>query len=149
MRHTTLRSLTAAVFLAACHDATAPERSTEPQPVPHTTALARVDSTAVWASMALDDAATRLLSALAEGEARSELIRALRALSIDVVAPQNEQAARGHYEAASRTLAQLLRSGEASALADLDAVGFALDHAGSLIGALVDPNGAQRARSHK
>jgi len=138
VKHSTFLSLTAAVSLAACHDATAPELKPEPAEAPATAALVpAVDSSALWASLALEDAATRLLSGLADGHARADLKRALRGLAASIVRHDRPEGTRAYYEA-SRALEQLLESSDQSALADLDAVSLALDRAGLLIGARVD-----------
>ena len=141
MKHLTFMSLTAAVSLAACHDAVAPEAEPPVSPVSAGSALAMApDSDAVWASLALDDAGTRLLSSLADGNAREDLKRALRGLAASIVRRERPEGARAYYEA-RRALEQLLESSDQSALADLDAVSLAVDRAGLLIGALIDPDG--------
>jgi hypothetical protein len=134
MKHSTIMSLIAAASLAACQDATAPER----RPLPDTSLrdpplAAVVDSSAVWASLALDDAATRLLSQLSDGDARNELKRALHLLSVRLVSSAAHDAARVYPDAAVRALADLReQSGEATQ-PDLDAVELALDGAVRLL----------------
>ena len=148
MKHSTFMSLTAALSLAACHDATAPEAVPPVSPVSSGSALAVApDSETVWASLALDDAATRLLSGLADGSARADLKRALRGLAANIVKRDSPEGARAYYEA-SLALEQLRESSDQSALADLDAVSFALDRAGLLVGALIDPDARRNVVRH-
>jgi hypothetical protein len=134
VKHSTFLSLTAAVSLAACHDATAPEQKPEPAEAPAGAALvAAVDSSAEWASLALDDAATRLLSGLDDGEARRTLERALHALSANLGRRDDAAAARGFHEAALGALAHLRDLSDVAAAPDLDAIALAIDGAARLL----------------
>jgi len=134
MKRTTLISLTAAISLGACHDVTAPEPRTEPRTAPaHAARALAKDSSAVWASMALDDAATRLLSGVADGDARTDLERALHVLSAQLGRRDDAAAARACQEAAGRALAQLREQSDVAALPDLDAIGLALDGAAAVL----------------
>ena len=132
MKHSTLISLTAAVSLAACNDATVPRQPQETIPDAPASA-ARADNSAAWATVALDDAATRLLSTLAEGPARDDLKRALHALSARIASGDNPAAIHAYRDQALDALARLRAVSDPSAVPDVDAIGLALDGAASLL----------------
>ena len=135
MKHNTFISLTAALSLGACHDATAPVPNPEPvAPPPDVAVVLAIDSSAVWASLALDDAATRLLSELPDGDARNELKGTLRALSTHVLRGV-ERTTRTSLDAATRSLAELRERSDQAAQPDLDAIELALDGAVRLLNA--------------
>jgi len=137
VKHSTFFSLKAAVLLAACHDVTAPE----PEPLPVTVntetvlAIAIDDSSDVWATMALDDAAARLTAGIADDVARTQLTSALRGLagqlrrSERTAVHSESEPAKSQYEAARATLARLQALGDEALAPELDAIGLALDQA--------------------
>ena len=134
MKHSKFLSLTAAISLAACHDATAPELKSEPVDAPATAALVpAVDSSALWASLALDDAATRLLSGLPDGGERTKLQRSLNALSALLVRGVERDAALTHQDVAARALAELRERSDEAVQPDFDAIELALDGAFSVL----------------
>ncbi len=130
MKHrifTSLISSTAALSLAACRDATAPDATHIDAPASSAARLAvSVDSSVVWSAAALDDAATRLAAVLDDERTRREVSSALHALSSRLVAgASNEELAMLH-ERAQRVVHRL---GNQSASPDLDAISLALNHA--------------------
>ena len=137
MKHSTFFPLKAAILLAACHDATAPEpeslRMTESTET--SLAIAIDDSSDVWTMMALDDAAARLTAGIADDVARTQLTSALRGLAGQLRRSERaavhgeREPAKSAYEAARSTLARLHALGDEALAPELDAIGLALDQA--------------------
>ena len=130
VKRSTLISFTAAVSLAACHDATAPEPTAMTSPRDASVNMAGVDSNAVFA---LDDAATRLLSNYVEGMERNSLQRALRALSA-WSARGDRKAISAWRELALDALERLRAASDPASAPDLDAIALAIDAVPSLPG---------------
>lgn len=136
MKHAAFISLTAAASLGACRDATAPERTAQLVALPpEATVAPATDSSTVWASLALVDAATRLLSGLDDSKVRSDLKRALHALSAKLGDRNEKETARGFYDAALRALRHLREVSDVATVPDLDAIALALDAAVSALDA--------------
>jgi hypothetical protein len=135
VKHANFFPLTVAFSLAACHDATAPEPespagTTTVQASPQ---IAIVDSSDVWVAMALEDAAERLASGIADDATRTSLNSALNSLAVELSrgqgAPAPTESANSHYAAARATLARLLALGDEGLAPELDAIGLVLDQA--------------------
>lgn len=128
MKHSTMISLTTALSIAACQDSTAPEPMPDSASALANAPLATVvDSSAAWASFALDDAATRLLSGFDDSAARRDLERALRSLSLQLVHRGRQAETNAYRDAADAALSRLRALTNDAAIPDLDAIGMAIE----------------------
>ena len=129
MKYSTIIFVTAAVSLAACHDSTAPE-ALATSPVDALVSVAEFDSSNAWVAIALDDAATRLLSTFADGKERISLQRALRALSA-TSARGDSTTILFYRDHSHEALARLRVVSDPASNPDLDAIALAIDGATS------------------
>ena len=127
MKRSTLISFTAVVSLAACHDATAPDA---PSPTPlrdASVSMAGADSGSAWATVALEDAATRLLATLQDSPERRRLKRALSRLAILVARGERWAAVHASSAEAHDALERLRSQSDPASVPDLDAIALAID----------------------
>jgi hypothetical protein len=131
MKHPTIISLTVALSIAACQDTTAPAQLTDSVAVlADVPQAALIDSSAFWTSLALEDAATRLLSGIDDNAVRRDLERSLRSLSQQLVLRSSGDLNGVHRNAAEAALTRLRALCDISAAPDLDAIAMALERSG-------------------